>query len=171
MKGAASLPPPVLAQYARWLEAHERQIETSSRVGELSPFWSRLSMMTLKFAVLLQAAHDRNLAISSDTMERAIGLTEFLKRALMHLFEDEFAFTKDMQDRQRILRLVERRSGLSFRDLLRASSMLKRNLDPILDTLAAEGRIERKPEGIYLSAPSEAVSRARTDGKVAAFVR
>ena len=49
--------------------------------------------------------------ITEDTLRSAIGLTEYLKAALRHLFEEEFAFTKDMQDRQRVLRIVRQRSG------------------------------------------------------------
>jgi hypothetical protein len=33
--------------------------------------------------------------VSDDSLERALTLTDFLKRALRHLFDEEFAFTKD----------------------------------------------------------------------------
>jgi hypothetical protein len=101
---------------------------------------------------------------SEDTLRSAIALTEFLKAALRHLFEEEFAFTKDMQDRQRVLRIVRQRSGLSFRDLLRASSLLKRQLEPVLETLHAEGSIRREKDGsLHASEVSDAVSTASTD--------
>jgi hypothetical protein len=134
-----------LQRYTSWLERHERELHGASKVGELSPFWSRLSIMALKFAMLLQLARDRSLVITSDTLERALSLTEFLKRSLRHLFEEEFAFTRDMQDRQRVLRAIQRRPGILYRDLLRASSLLKRQLDPVLDTLSAEGVVDRRP--------------------------
>ena len=55
----------------------------------------------------------------------AIGLTDFLKAALGKLFEEEIAFTPGMKDRQKVLRLITNRPGISFRDLLRASSLTK----------------------------------------------
>jgi hypothetical protein len=105
--------------------------------------------------------------VSDDSLERALTLTDFLKRALRHLFDEEFAFTKDMQDRQRVLRAVVRRPGITYRDLLRASSLLKRQLDPVVETLCAEGAIDRRAEektlSFWPSAPSMPVSTMSTD--------
>lgn len=66
VRGAATLPPSERDRYATWLERHERDLHGSPKTGELSAFWSRLSVMTLKFAMLLQLAHDRALVISPD---------------------------------------------------------------------------------------------------------
>ena len=63
----------------------------------------------------------------------AIGLTDFLKAALGKLFEEEIAFTPGMKDRQKVLRLITNRAGISFRDLLRASSLTKKQLEPALE--------------------------------------
>jgi hypothetical protein len=150
-------------RFTAWLERHERELGKSPRAGDLSAFWSRLSIMTLKFATLLQVAHNRQLVISQDVLESAITLTEFLKAALRHLFDEEFAFDQGMKDRQRVLRIVRNRPGLNFRDLLRASSMLKKNLIPVIDTLRAEEQITVQDNAYFPSEASVAVSEASTD--------
>lgn len=157
VRGAAVLPPSERDRYSAWLAQHEHDLHRSPKAGELSTFWSRLSIMTLKFAMLIQLAHNRALVISPLALDRAVELTEFLKSALRHLFDEEFAFTRSMQDRQRVLRLVRSRPGIAFRDLLRASSLLKRDLAPVLETLVEEGLVVSDKGRHYWPAEAEAV--------------
>jgi hypothetical protein len=172
VRGTVMLPPAVRTQYASWLQAHERELGRSPRAGDLSAFWSRLSIVTLKLAMLLQLAHDRSLTITPEILESAIALTEYLKSALRHLFDEEFAFSEGMKDRQRVLRIVRARPGISFRDLLRASSMLKKNLAPVLDTLRAEEAIEFRDQLYFpASVASEPVSEKSTDTVRPMFTR
>ena len=170
----------VEARYAKWLERHERELHGHPRGDDLSPFWSRLSVMSLKFAMLLQTAHDESPVITIETMESALTLTDFLKRALVHLFADEFAFTKEQQDRQKVLRKVTATSdGVSFRDILRATNVPKFELLRILDTLEAEERIRRERKGrtemvfpvVETSVSSATVSRTTTDAVEPTFMR
>jgi Protein of unknown function (DUF3987) len=112
LSGAVILSAEAKTVYTKWVERHERELEKSDRVGDLSPFWSRLSIMTLKFAMLIQVSHDRSLNVSGATMQNAIVLTEHLKGSLQKLFASEFAFTPAMQSRQRLLRLIERGPAL-----------------------------------------------------------
>jgi hypothetical protein len=76
------------------------------------------------------------------------------------------AFTKDQQERQRVLRHVTKKPGIEYRDLMRACTMSKKDMDRALKTLMAEERIRREgkkiwPEGV--SGVSEAVSGTGTD--------
>jgi hypothetical protein len=176
VKGVVELAATERATYSAWLEHHERELHGVAKPGELSPFWTRLSIMTLKFAVLLQLSHDRELVIRADTLDCAIELTEFLKRALRHLFNEEFAFSKGMQDRQRVLRAVQRKPGISYRDLLRSCSLLKREFEPVLETLQAEEliHIDRKSRQVWaleMSAASVVVSDPPTDALQGRIVR
>jgi Protein of unknown function (DUF3987) len=164
VSGQMTILPAVREQYATWLERHERELGRSPRAGDLSAFWSRLSIMTLKFAMLLQVAHNRALVMAPEILASAIHLTEFLKAALRHLFDEEFAFTQDMRDRQKVLRLIRGRPGIVFRDLSRAASMLKKHLIPVLETLRAEEHIELRDQGWWpMSDTSAAVSDMTTD--------
>jgi hypothetical protein len=158
VRGAASFAPGVEATYAKWVEAHERELHRSPHLGELSPFWSRLSIITLKIAMLLQLAHNRELEISPAAMTSALSLTDFLKASLAHLFAEEFAFTKPMQDRQKLLRLVRKHpDGISRRDLMRASSMLARDFEAVVSTLQQEELIVSKGR-VFFPADSSAES-------------
>jgi hypothetical protein len=153
-------------RYSAWVEQHERELNGASHVGELSPFWSRLSITTLKFAILIQLAHDQTLTISPAALESAIELTDFLKASLRYLFAEEFAFTEPMRNRQKILRLVRARPGIERRDLMRAASLLVRDFEQVVSTLSAEERIERRGKQFFAletSVSQPAVSESRTD--------
>jgi len=82
--------------------------------------------------------------ISTANMTDALNLVGWLQTNLRRLFSEEFALSsKAMQDRDRVLRLVARHSGnggVSRRELLRASSLLARDFQPVLTTLEEEAR-------------------------------
>lgn len=171
---ACTLEPGVSERYTKWLERHERDLHGHPRADDLSPFWSRLSVMTLKFAMLLQLSRDASRVITLDSMDRALDLTDFLKRALAHLFQDEFAFSKEQQQRQRVLRKITSSPGVTYRDLMRACSLSKMEMDRVLETLRAEERIRRDGKQIYLDeAPdtSATVSATGTDATRPMFSR
>jgi len=149
VKGAIELPGDVRSAYARWLTGHEKELRGIERVADLSPFWCRLSVTTLKLAAILQVSHDRSRVVSRDSLDRAIALTEYLKAALRHLFAEEFAFSKPMQDRQRVLRYVRDHVGCKRRDLLRNCNVLIKELWPILGSLKEEGRVTEAGDETY----------------------
>jgi hypothetical protein len=149
VRGPMEIPPDVRARYKTWIEGHERELRGVERVADLSPFWVRLSATTLKLAALLQLSHNRDRVISQDALDRAIGLTEFLKAALRHLFAEEFAFSKPMQDRQRVLKFIRQHPGCKNRDILRNCNLILKDLWPVVSSLEAEGRIVTNTEGTY----------------------
>jgi hypothetical protein len=150
VQGPMELPPRQRERYGKWLESHERELHNAPKAGELSPFWSRLGIVTLKLAMLLELSSTGGRVVSDDSMESALDLTEFLKSSLRWLFEEEFAFTEPMRNRQKILRLVTAHPGIKFRDLLRASSLLKRDAMPVIDTLVAEQSVEFRDNGYWV---------------------
>jgi hypothetical protein len=157
LKGAVSLEPAAATHYTRWVEIHERELNDSPYVADLSPFWSRLSITTLKLAMLLEMSHRVDLRIGVDALRQAITIAEFLKSSLRALFQQEFAFTQPMKDRQKILRLVLSRPGISRRDLLRASSMLVRPFEDVLRTLTQEDSIVLR-DGHYFATLDDAAA-------------
>jgi hypothetical protein len=175
VKGPITVPADVLTDYTAWVQRHERELDGVARAGDLSPFWSRLSIMVWKFAIVIQTSRDFSTILTTDTLRRAIALVEFLKASLRFLFEEEFAFGKDMQARQKVLRLIASRpAGITHRDLLRASSLLSRDLAPVLDTLKAEERVVMHDKRYFAaesSALSAPVSSAVTDTGTARFHR
>jgi hypothetical protein len=142
IRGEAGLQKIPEMRFSSWLERHERELDGAEHVGELSPFWSRLSIITLKLAMLLQLADDRSLVIGPEAMESALALTEFLKASLRTLFREQFVFSKEMKARQRVLAFITRRPGLTSRDILRNSGLLQRDLMPVIATLLAEQTVQ-----------------------------
>ena len=62
------------------------------------------------------------------------------------------------------MRRLTNRPGISFRDLLRVSSLTKKQLEPALETLLCEDTVRREKDGrLHLSALSVPVSKAATD--------
>lgn len=124
--------------------------------------------MALKFAGLLQLADDPStLTISALALTDALNLVGWLQDGLRQLFADEFTFSKDMQDEQKLLRLITNKPGITRRELLRASHMTVKVFDPILDTIRQEGsaredKTAEKERGWFPSQPSQGV----TDGGV-----
>jgi hypothetical protein len=171
LEGPVTLPSSVRERYAAWLQVHEQQLDTLARAGQLGPFWSRLAVITLKLATIVTVASAPTLLVTDEALESAIGLTEFMKAALAHLFDQEIAFTPDMRNRQRVLQAVRRHPGISLRDLYRTSSLLKRQADAVLETLRAECLIEVRDKGYWPVGESEPVSEAATDTRIARFVR
>ena len=171
LEGVISLPSSVRDRYSHWLEQHEHQLESLTGAGHLSPFWSRMSITTLKMALIIHVSSAGTLVMDDAALESAIGLTEFLKLSLAHLFNEQLAFTPDMKNRQKVLQAVQRRPGLPFRDISRACSLLKRQLEPVMETLLAEELIEFHDSGFWPISESEAVSSTGTDSKRAMFTR
>jgi hypothetical protein len=162
--GALTLPPSVRERYAAWLEHHERQLDSLPRSGQLGPFWARLSIITLKMALILHVARTMTLEMDEAALNSAIGLTEFLKAALAQLFEEEMAFTPDMKHRQKVLKQIRQHPGIHFRDVSRNTNVLKRQLDGILETLVAEELIQTKAKCYWPAVgPSAIVGEESTD--------
>ncbi len=170
LQGQMLLSPEATARYGQWVRRHEAELEGVPNVGDLSPFWSRLSITTLKFAMLLEMSYRETLLVGLEAVEQAVQITELLKRSLKNLFLQEFAFTQPMKDRQKLLRLVSNRPGISRRELLRASNLLARAFDDVLNTLVQEGSVVKEGAGLYpcrevnaLSAPSAPVRTRPAD--------
>jgi hypothetical protein len=149
MNGPMQLPASARERYTEWLRQHEQDLDSLPRAGQLSPFWSRLGMTTLKLALVIQVASRGTLLLEDDALESAIGLAEFLKRALGHLFAEEIAFTPDMRNRQKVLNTIRRHPGSPFRTVSMNSGLLKRQLEAVLETLAAEQLIEQRDGGFW----------------------
>jgi hypothetical protein len=165
LEGPLVLPSSVQDRYTAWLRQHEQDLDALPRAGQLGPFWSRLGMTTLKLALILHVSTAGTLRMDDAALDSAIGLAEFLKRALAHLFEEEIAFTADMRNRQKVLQAIRRHPGIAFRDLSRSCSLLKRSLDAVLETVLAEGLVEVREKRYWPVSVSASVSEDATDTK------
>ena len=171
VEGRLALSPKVVGQYARWMEDHENELlKQDEQIERLSPFWTRLTATTLKLAMILQVSSDGRLELTEDTLERAIKLTTLFKDNLRQLFLNEFTFTRDMAHKKKVLRLIEKNGekGIDRRDLMRNSNLLKKDFDPVLQTLIEEGSVYSDAGGTngsatrvrYFVSPSRLASAA-----------
>jgi hypothetical protein len=133
--------------YEEWSLSHEDELGITENAELFGGFYARLSIYTLKFAILYQVSLDGSLQIGSEALLRAIELTTFLKRSLRDLFSHDLVFTKDMRDKAKVLKLIQKQPGIPRSDLMNNAHLLKRQLDPILETLHEEGKVETKPDG------------------------
>jgi hypothetical protein len=173
LEDAMAMPPSVRDRYAAWLEAHERELDSLPRAGQLGPFWSRMGIITLKVAMIVTVTTTGQLVMTDEAIESAITFTAFTKRALGRLFDEEMAFTPDMRNRQKVLQTIRRHPGIAFRDVLRNCGLLKRNLDPVVETLIAEGLVvlDPKTKSYSIVGESASVGTGSTDTNRPVFVR
>jgi hypothetical protein len=93
-------------------------------------------------------------------MADALNLVGWLQSGLRRLFSTEFTFSKDEQEKQRLLRIIEKKPGIPRRELLRLSHQSVKVFDPLLDTLLQEGSIAGNRQGYMVSQPSQGVTNA-----------
>lgn len=153
---------PKLEQFfGDWSVQRQRGIEGSDYEAELASFYTRHERIVLKLAALIQLSDDpTQMEISQMALADAINLVTWLQAGLGRLFSSEFTFSKDDQDKQKLLRLIEKKPGIARRDLLRLSHQIVRVFDPLLDTLLQEGSVTGTKSGYFPSPLSQAVTPA-----------
>lgn len=171
LHGALHLSGSVQDRYTDWLRRHEQDLESLPQSGQLSPFWSRLGMTTLKMACILHVATAGTLYLDDAALESAISLAEFLKGSLGHLFAEEIAFTPDMRNRQKVLKTIQRHPGIPFRTVSMNAGLLKRQLENVIDTLRAEKLVELRDGGYWPVDPLALVGAETANTKRAQFTR
>lgn len=163
--GEITLPPGLERDFGDWALNQQRTIEGLEHEAELASFYTRLERVALKLAMLLQLALEpTSREIMPSALYNALTLVAWLQANLRRLFEDEFVFSRDMEDKQRLLRIIEKRPSIDRRELLRLSHLKVSNFDPLLNTLLQEGSIVQKKAngaapGFYsASRPSQPVT-------------
>jgi hypothetical protein len=103
--------------------------------------------------MMYQLSEDLSLNATKPAFEQAVAWTEFLKVNLRQFFGEHIAYTRQMKDRNRVLRLIREAhmTGISRTALIRNAHLLARDLDRVLETLRQEDRIEIIKEGRYVS--------------------
>jgi hypothetical protein len=148
-----------------WAISKQHELQGLEHEAELASFYTRLERVALKLAMILQVAADPgSREISNLMLADALELVDWLQANLRRLFEDEFTFSRDMEQRQRLLAIVAKYQPIERRVFLRYSHLTVRDFQPLLDTLLQEGSIRfaklngEKP-GFVLSQLSQPVTR------------
>ncbi len=139
-------------QYSKWIFRHEDELEYEDNNADLlSGFYTRLSVYCLKFAMIIEISKNPSeLQISPDSLEKAINITSWLKSNIKRLLGTEFSFSKDMDQKKKIMKQISKNDGIEYRRLLQNSNMHAKDLRIILETLKEEGFAERKNGHIKL---------------------
>ncbi len=115
----------VRPEYEKWYINYEQGLGNLRNVQNLSGFLTRLTEYTLKFAIIFQLGENKGLTISSENLERAILLTEYLKRNIVSLVNEELSFTPAARERKKLLELIPAEPGHINRSVLTKYSGLK----------------------------------------------
>lgn len=139
----------IRSQYETWYYQHVAELDTLPMREALAGFYSRLSVYTLKFAMLLEVSKTQDTLISEETLNEAIAITDYLKRSIRYLVEHEFNTTREGADLEKLYRIIAGKPGIERNDLLRHSHMAARTFNPLLDTLIQARRVEQKGRHLY----------------------
>ena len=136
---------------------HAKLLETEAGLnadheGTLGAFYSRLSIYTLKFALIYQADiqtsqgfNSVSREISVEAMQYAVNFTEYLRQSLTFLL-DKITYNEDMRDRLKVLEAVRQKPGIARSELYRRSKLSKKRLDEAVATLEESELIQRQSE-------------------------
>jgi len=139
----------IRSKYENWYYRHVAELDGAPMREALAGFYSRLSVYTLKFAMLLEVSKTQDTLISEETLDEAIAITDYLKRSIRYLVEHEFHMTRESADLEKIHRIISNKPGIERNDLLRHSHMAAKTFNPLLDTLIQARRVEQKGRNLY----------------------
>jgi hypothetical protein len=131
----------VRKMYEDWYYKTVAELRSDPEAEKLSGFFTRLTIYTLKFAMLLELSKTQDVVITEETMAQAIAITDYLKRTIRYLMEREFHTTREAQELEKLFRVVEGKGAISYRELLQRSHMTAKTVQPLLDTLVKSGRV------------------------------
>jgi hypothetical protein len=124
--------------YTAYYRDLEREALRSHQVEIVSAFYTRLAVLTLKFAVLLELARSATLSISKDALDEAITLTTYRRASLQHLIRVEFAATPGARTAQRVLQVITAHPGIKRGWILKRTGSDARMLKDALETLTQQ---------------------------------
>jgi hypothetical protein len=127
--------------YERWLRRLEQEIYRADHPEIVSAFYTRLSILALKYAMLLELSISGRLQLSTAALEEALELIDYLKAVVTHLLRTEFAQTDSAKKCQRILRVITERPGSKRGSLLKTTGYDAQELTRALTTLQEQGDV------------------------------
>jgi hypothetical protein len=147
IQGEMTLSEEAHSLYDHWYGSYEREASTMEEGRDiLGPFYSRLSVYGIKFAMLNEVATSRKLVISEQSMAKALTTIDFLKGELKRLYTEELVFGKFAQIKNRVLKRIKQTGKISRSDLSRAIQISSRTLDSVIKTLLEEDHIDQDEE-------------------------
>ena len=155
MRGEMQFDPVAEDLYHKWyIETHKQA--NGYLASGIDSFWTRIEDYALKFSMIFCLSQHK-MRIEKEHMDAAIEIANYLKQAVLFLLSEELAWTNHMKMKRKIVRLLKAAGGTDTRsNLMRRSSLSKRELDSVIETLIAseivkQGRIdtEGRPKTTY----------------------
>jgi hypothetical protein len=140
-----TIAPDALAMWEAWTDQLEAEAESGHHPSYLTGFLQRLQTYGLKLGMIYRAsacAFDRSanpLLVDVDAMKAAIAYCKLVWGNTAHLFEEDFASTKEAQDLRRVREAIGK--GCSRSEALRRTHMKAWGFDQNLSTLIQTGEI------------------------------
>lgn len=139
------------ALYAEWFAKNQQDIAEHWDNELITASFTRLGTTALKFALLHSLSH--SLGTSRDVLfediEFGCNLVEYLKANLLRVLNDGRAMEKTHRNKEKVIRLMKAKPGISKGDLQRSSNMTAAELNGIITHLQDECliRIETSSKG------------------------
>ncbi len=156
-KGEKNLSKEASEKYSYWSQQIDQELQ-SQEMDKLSLFYTRLEVMALKMAIIIQglfaAANDHSSdtfentnEIGSEAMNYALLLANFYKENVRNLVFDDFTFSHGAKQKKKVLDLLKMAGGsCTKRILLQKGGFLERELSELLHTLQEEDQVKIKGE-------------------------
>lgn len=142
VKGPAD-PSNIKEDYEMWLRKHEDSVPD----GIMGGFYARLGAYCLKLTMLYQISLNRSLILEKDSLERAIFTIDAAKTYIQDLVTNEFSFTPQQEQLNKVFRIVREQPGISWGLWLQRSNMKARDLRALEQTLIESIRIRKEKKG------------------------
>ena len=140
----------IKAEYDTWYNAHWDELAEQNNADILAPFYSRLAIYCLKLAVLYHFSESTSLVLSKESLSKACHLVNYLKYKIAELLDTELVFGRDMQNKARVYKLIEKEPGIRRSKLLTNSHLTARDLNIVIETLTQEEKIRIDGKSYYV---------------------
>jgi hypothetical protein len=163
LRGPVAFDPRVRELIGGWSVSKQKEILGSEHEAVLGAFWSRLETTCLKLALIYELSREperKPEMIGSQSVGEAINTVEALYGSLLKLLGRELSGSPAVTKKNKLLALIEKKPGITRREMLQRSHLLSKDFQPIFETLMQEGSVETRKGGLYLSQVSQGVADA-----------
>lgn len=127
--------------YDSWYRDNDRQMAKDIDSESLAPFYSRLSMCLLKFAMLYELSAVGSFTVSVESMQSSCALVDQLKVNIKDLMDTELLLTPEAVLNKKVTTIVKQHPGITRSELLRKSRALAKQLETAVQLLTERGEL------------------------------
>lgn len=148
-----------MAMHKKWYTHHRPQVQD----GAVGYFQIRILEVVKKYAVLLAFLNSRN-NVSKEDMILAVKFGNYFFSTAKRLLTTEIAKNKNERIFQRILKAIQRLKAegrpTNQREIMRRTSLIKRDFKTIIETLEIRGSVVKSEDGQWEIGPEDTANDA-----------